>query len=313
MTENFTQLATTALELYGLETLHLTRLGGVDNTNFRVQSGGKSYVLHLYTSARRDRAAIASELTWLTSLRRDTSLEVPEPVANRAGELVTGVITEGIETLCTLSVWLEGKIPPTIDAMTPEQLEQTGALMAHLHAHARELEPSEGFRRPTFDETYFQEGLSRLYDVLQRTELAGDDLARFRADAETVLAYLGSLAWTKTHFGLIHGDFHSGNYLLGEGEVKIIDFGRCGFGFYLYDLALALMELVEVQRLSFLQGYRTVAPLPAGYTDLGETFLALAYLDNLSTLAKNPEETPFIMANMPLVLEAFEHAVENHT
>ncbi len=95
------------MTFYGLENAHLTRRGGIDGTNFRVDAGEASYALHLY-AARYDRAAIASELAWLSSLRDDTALTVPEPVANRAGELVSSVTYGGTDTLCTLMVWLGG-------------------------------------------------------------------------------------------------------------------------------------------------------------------------------------------------------------
>lgn len=194
--------------------------------------------------------------------------------------------------------------------MTPEQLVQTGVLMAHLHAHAREFVAPVEFSRSAFDEAYFRSCLNRLYEALRRTGLDRGDLEQFRANAEIVFSHFGNLTRTKSSFELVHGDFHSGNYLLDGGVVSIIDFGRCGFGFYLYDLALALMEMVDEQCLSFLKGYQTVKPLPDGYPDLSETFLALAYLDNLGTLAKNPEELPFIVADMPLVLKAFRRAAE---
>lgn len=305
---DFTGIATEALSFYGMQDAQLTRLGGIDNTNFRVDAGAEAYALHLY-AARHDHTAIASEFVWLGSLRRDAGLTVPEPVPNRAGELVSRVMHGETEKLCTLTRWLEGKIPPTIDAMTPEQLAQTGVLMAHLHAHANEFEAPGVFNRSAFDEAYFRSCLNKLYEALRRTGLDKGDLEQFKANAEIVFSHFGSLTLTKSSFGLVHGDFHSGNYLLDSGAVSIIDFGRCGFGFYLYDLALALMEMVDEQRLSFLKGYQTVKPLPDGYMGLNETFLALAYLDNLSTLAENPEELPFIVADMPLVLKAFERAV----
>lgn len=95
------QLTTETLKFYGLENAHLKRLGGIDNTNFQVSVGAASYVLHLY-AARHDRAAIASELMWLSSLRNDAGLTVPEPVANRTGELVSSVTQGGVEKFCTL-------------------------------------------------------------------------------------------------------------------------------------------------------------------------------------------------------------------
>ncbi len=309
-TDNVTQVATEVLRLYGIEEARLIRLGGIDNTNFRVDTGAESYALHL-CATRHDRAAIASELVWLSSLRSSAALMVPEPVTNHAGEWVSSVTQGGAETLCTLMKWLEGRIPPTVDAMTTEQLAQTGALMARLHSHSQGFKVLEEFSRPTYDEAYFRGRFNTLYRALRSTGLDQGDLEAFSADADMVLTRFGSLEPTPSAFGLIHNDFHSGNYLLDDSTVSIIDFGRCGFGFYLHDLALALMELNETQRGSFLRGYVGVRPLPDGYVSLNETFLVLAYLDNLGTLVSNPEEMNFVVNETPFVMAACRRAASS--
>lgn len=303
-----TGLATEVLRLYGVEDAQLTRLGGVDNANFRVDAGTNVYALHLY-AARQNRTSITSELVWLSSLRSDLSLTVPEPVPNKAGELVSSITLGKTETFSTLMRWFEGDIPPTVDAMTSEQLEQTGTLMARLHIHSQGFDIPERFVRPIYDEAHFRSRLETLYGALRSAEFDRDDLRSFSSDAEAVLVRFGSLEHTPATFGLAHADFHSGNYLLHDDTASIIDFGRCGFGFYLHDLALALTELNATQRGDFLRGYEALKLLPAGYADLIETFLVLAYLDNLGTLASNPEELTFIANEMEFVREACQQAV----
>src|SRR5215208_7215361 len=67
-------------------------------------------------------------------------------------------------------------------------------------------------------------------------------------------------------FGLIHGDLHQENYLFDRGQVRTIDFDDCGYGHYLYDLAVTLFNVrsrddTPLLRQSFLAGYRSVRPL----------------------------------------------------
>lgn len=309
--KTFLHLAIEALRHYDLEDAQLTRLGGASNTNFKVDVDDKSYVLRLHASARHDRAAISSELAWLSSLQSDTSLVLPEPIVNLNGELVTGVSTDSEpETLCTLMSWVEGKIPPTVDILSDEQLAEVGSLMAQLHIHSQRFELPEGFKRPTFDEAHFSGRLEVLYTALSNAELDKSDLNSLNANANHIITHFAQLERKQDSFGVIHADFHSGNYLLCNGKVRIIDFDLCGFGFYLYDLALALMELQEQQRQVFLQGYETVKPLPADYTDLKQVFLCLAYLSNLGFLVANPEELAFVVGELPFAVEAFRNAVE---
>ncbi|MBD1895570.1 phosphotransferase [Coleofasciculus sp. FACHB-129] len=309
--KTFLQLAIEALRNYGLENAQLTRLGGASNTNFKVDADDKSYVLRLHTSACHDRVAISSELAWLSSLQSDTTLVFPKPIVNLNGELVTGVPADSEpETLCTLMSWVEGKIPPTVDTLTDEQLAKVGSLMAQLHIHSQQFELPEGFKRQTFNEAHFSGRLEVLYTALSNTELDKSDLNSLKVNASHIITYFAHLERKQDSFGVIHADFHSGNYLLCDEKVCIIDFDRCGFGFYLYDLALALMELDEQQRKVFLQGYETVKPLPSDYINLKQVFLCLAYLDNLGFLVANPEELAFVVGELPFAVEAFRNAVE---
>lgn len=309
--KTFLQLAIEALRNYGLENAQLTRLGGASNTNFKVDADDKSYVLRLHRSAYHDRVSISSELAWLISLQSDTALVIPKPIVNLNGELVTSVSADSEpEMLCTLMSWVKGKIPPTVDALTDEQLAKVGSLMAQLHIHSQQFEPSAGFKRKRFDEAHFSGRLEVLYTALSNTELDKSDLQSLKVNASHIITYFAHLERKQDSFGVIHADFHSGNYLLCDEKVCIIDFDRCGFGFYLYDLALALMELDEQQRKVFLQGYETVKPLPAGYTNLKQVFLCLAYLDNLGFLVANPDELTFVVGELPFAVEAFRNAVE---
>lgn len=131
------EMAKKVLARYGLEDVRLTRLGGADNTNFRVDTAAESFVLRLRKPGRFDTATVASELIWLSRLQSDTPLVLPEPVANEAGELITDVaFDKEVATLATLMRWVEGIIPSTASALSPEHLVNVGTLMAHLHRHA---------------------------------------------------------------------------------------------------------------------------------------------------------------------------------
>ncbi|MCG6137314.1 MAG: phosphotransferase [Nostoc sp. LLA-1] len=309
--KTFLDLAVKALRHYGLENAQLTRLGGASSINFKVDVDDMSYVLRLYSSARHNRVAISSELAWLSSLQNNTPLVLPEPTVNLTRELVTGVsVDNDTETLCTLMSWLEGKIPPTVNALTDEQLVKVGSVMAQLHIYLQQFEPPESFKRHTFNEVHFSGCLEVLYTALSNTELDKNDLNSFKINANHIITHFAQLERKQDNFGIIHGDFHSGNYLVCDEEIYIIDFDRCGFGFYLYDLALALMELEEPQQKIFLQGYETLKPLPANSTNIMQIFLCLAYLDNLGFLVPNPEELAFVMKELPFVVKAFRDAVE---
>lgn len=77
------------------------------------------------------------------------------------------------------------------------------------------------------------------------------------------------------NFGLIHADLHLGNALFWRGEVRVIDFDDCGFGYWLYDIAVALWELryrndYEDFRSALIDGYTQYRPLPGDLARLDD-------------------------------------------
>jgi Ser/Thr protein kinase RdoA (MazF antagonist) len=82
-----------------------------ENTTFRVETpAGDRFVLRIQritgspVHPPRGEAEARSELLWLSALRRETDLEVPEPVPANDGALTTVVDVEGVPAprICAL-------------------------------------------------------------------------------------------------------------------------------------------------------------------------------------------------------------------
>jgi Ser/Thr protein kinase RdoA (MazF antagonist) len=75
-------------------------------------------------------------------------------------------------------------------------------------------------------------------------------------------AALNGLPRDPEHWGVIHADLHHGNVLIDGAALSVIDFDDAAFGWYLYDLAVALThqqrraDFAELQE-ALLAGYRT--------------------------------------------------------
>jgi len=103
--------------------------------------------------------------------------------------------------------------------------------------------PAPGFVRIRWDwETFF--GDTMVYGGINAADvwdLLPDDLRRrfdrAAARMKHVMTQLGSAA---DSVGLIHADLHLDNALFWHDEVRVIDFDDCGFGYWLYDIAVAL-------------------------------------------------------------------------
>ena len=145
-------------------------------------------------------------------------------------------------------------------------MKQAGETLARIHAHGQGWNKPKGFSRKTWD-----------IDLLKGAEEGTDDKPfwnyldrdeRRVADRgfEEIFEIMDNLGESRATYGLIHADFHHGNFLFSDGSVSVIDFDDSGFGHYAYDIAVALSgvrkrkEYLELSS-AFLKGYKAVRPV----------------------------------------------------
>jgi Ser/Thr protein kinase RdoA (MazF antagonist) len=143
--------------------------------------------------------------------------------------------------------------------------------------------PPEGFTRPRWDAPALL-GESMGIDLrASRDRLEPEQRTVIDAAMAYVEREMATLDEDPAAFGLIHADFHEGNYLFHRGQVRAIDFDNCGWGYYLYDIAVARSTLIgrfparyPAMRAAFLQGYLLTRPIdlpPARREALIDMFL----------------------------------------
>ena len=282
------RVAVRALDAYPLVDRELRFVSDGENTTFRVDAtapdGRDRFLLRVHRPARHGRdvdsaAAIGSELDWLTALRAGTDLLVPAPFRTADGKLTTVAASPDAPEprVCSVLRWMDGRIHSA--APRPVHLCRLGSVMARLHGQAGQWRLPPGFVRIRWDwETFF--GDTMVYGGINAADVwglvPGDLRRRFARVASGMRRVMTDLGDGADSFGLIHADLHLDNALFWRDEVRVIDFDDCGFGYWLYDIAVALWELryrddYERFRLALIDGYTRHRPLPPG---------GLAYLDD---------------------------------
>ena len=282
------ELAYAALADYTIDPHRLTLLNHQENTTYRVDdSDGASYVLRIQRVTgrpwhlARSPAMVEGEMAWLSALRRDSNLLVPEPVPTRTGMLYSVAEAPGVPEprICVLLRWLDGRFYN--EGLAPAHLWRMGKLMAQLQVQGATFQPPPGFSREQLDDV----SEPVVGAMLREAATAGPP-----ADGETVAAVVrrvraaqAALGAGPDRYGLIHGDLHQGNVLFTDREAAAIDFDDCGWAYYVYDLAVPLYELKSrpnypALREALLAGYCTVRPLPPGCVDHLDTYIALRAL-----------------------------------
>jgi Ser/Thr protein kinase RdoA (MazF antagonist) len=276
------QLARAALAQYDLDITRMTPMVHAENTTFRLDGAdGARYVLRITRPGKNTVEGVRSEMMWLTALRRDTALGVPAPVPTRTGELLTVAAADGVPEprTCVVFRWVMGRF--LNEGLTPRHLAQVGAFIARLHDHAAGFTPPAGFRRgypDRVDDAVIADNTGRVAEVCppEDVELVRVTLGRIRHTID-------SLGEGPDAYGLIHADLHQWNYLFHKGEVQAIDFDDCGYGHFLYDLAVTLSEIpdrpdIAALREALLAGYRTVRPLNPAHEPALAAVLVLRHI-----------------------------------
>lgn len=276
---------------------------GMDET-YRVRAAaGEDLALRVgSTLPIRCRAAMEAEVAWLGALGRESPVAVPEVLAAPDGATVVTVRdATGAERSATLVRWLPGRKARW--RFTTRHASALGAAAAQLHVHARSFVLPDGawlkaWDRPKLCDRAGAAGLLRVVPS------AGEVVDAIAARLDAAVADLGDHGW-----GVINADLGPHNVIfLGE-EARLFDFNDMGWGYSTHDLARCARALRwrptgEALVAALLDGYRSVAELPPGWSEHGAAFETAADLFLAGYLAGKVDERG------PETLEVIDRLVE---
>ncbi len=265
-------LASQALSHYNLPSgAEVTLINLSENATYRIDDpvAGGRWALRVHREGYHSKAAIASELAWLTALREGGSVVTPTAIAGKDGELIQVVSHPGVpnQRHVVLFAWENGEEPDEQQHDLRRPFEVLGEITARMHMHVRSWQKPPFFERLIWDfDTSLGDnphwgkwrngmGLTPEIEVIfgKTVDLIGRRLERFGKPPE--------------RFGLIHCDMRLANLLMDGDVTKVIDFDDSGFSWLLYDCATTVSffeDRPEVPELleSWVRGYRKVIDLP---------------------------------------------------
>ncbi len=239
------QLARHALPLFGLRPdSTVSLLNYSENATYLIRppagTVGEARVLRINRPGYHPRAFIATELSWVNALKRDTPIITAEPLPGLDGEFVQHVWHPAVPEPrhCVLMTFVEGTEPD--DSNRLAAFELLGGVTAQLHLHAAAWRPPHPIQRERwdFDAMVGERPLwGRWQDGLGLKPVKKLHLARL---LPVLRRRVEAIGYSRARFGLVHADLRASNLLVHQDQVAVIDFDDCGFSWFIYDLAAAL-------------------------------------------------------------------------
>jgi len=286
-------LAQHALAAYGMGTARFRLLRQAGNTLFRVYTVGEAptagdlfepgqYLLRIHEPGYQAPDAIELELHWLAAMRREADLPVQEPVPSLDGRFLIAVEHAGVPQarFCSLLRWIKGRSVKR--HVRPAHLRAQGRLMARMHDVAVRWQPPAGLSKRRFDwDGLFQNDVGSGMPNAEAWALLPERWrGAFEVVAQRTRQVMESWGQGPEVYGLIHGDLAvDANLLFWHGEPRAIDFDDSGYGYWIYDLAVALEycwgeAAFPRNREALLAGYTEHRSLPPEQLAQLELFIA---------------------------------------
>jgi Ser/Thr protein kinase RdoA (MazF antagonist) len=289
------RFALVALAEYGISNARLCLLRQAGNTLFRVWTDDVpnfepradlledgQYLLRVHQPGYQEAEAIELELAWLTAMRREADLPVPEPVAALNGRWLLPVGDSAVPGMrnCSLLRWVRGRSVENCFGL--HHFRAQGALMARLHSFSAQWQVPAGVRKRKFDwdGLFRNDAGSGVANAEAWALLSPRNRKAFCFVAQRVREVMEEWGQDPDVFGLIHGDLGvDANLLFWHAEPRVIDFDDSGFGYWVFDLEVALDVCKEGPfypdyRDALLSGYAEFRSLSEKQAEQVDLFLA---------------------------------------
>jgi Ser/Thr protein kinase RdoA (MazF antagonist) len=292
-------VALRAVQRYELEwkSIHFNQLS--DTITYIIEcEENQRYLLRIHGDMM-SKVEVESEVKFVNALSDIVDFSIPRGVAYHEGNYVLEVETEQgfSKPSVTLMQWVEGK--SVGGALTENQVWNMGKMMADLHTASARYQPPDGFKRPNWGVESFTRELAKLRQYYDRFLTDEAWKTYYVAASDKIVNHIAGMPNDKVNYGLIHADLHRDNLVFVEEKPHPIDFGRCGFGYHLYDIAGTIVGLEPRWRKTFIMGYESARKLPPDYTKALESFFVMSMIENYCTHASDPRETHELIDQQP--------------
>lgn len=280
-----------------------------ENRTYKVidRSNGNAYLLRVHdpitvnmAGIQHTRQGVESELRLLEALAHWTDLAVQAPVVSLSGQLVTDIELEGRSLCCSLLRWIEGRNMTKEDLSTPDAAYSLGAQVANLHAFFGTYDMVNAADRPDYGIRRTEKMLAQIRRGVELELFSEGNFGTVEQTLKRIVDRLKDGRPDTVKLGIIHADLNMGNILITpEGRSVFIDYCLFGFGYRLFDVAMAALNAPRETREQVIRGYCGQEPPYEGMYPVIEGFMLSAVLGYYAFAMENEAVHPWIRERMP--------------
>ncbi len=247
-----------AANLYGVDLESLHSLGGFESFVYEYKKGDYLYILKLTHTLRRSKDYIMGEIEYLLYLDAQ-GVSVSVPVTSENGQYIETISAAEGDFLTISYIKAEGH-RVTKEDWNDHLFTRWGQTMGRIHRVAGDFRPSSpNYRRQDWKNE----------DQLNVLKYIPDD-QEVHAKVKDLLEVLESFPKHASTYGLVHEDFHHGNFFITkEGKLTVFDFDDSSYTYFINDISIAMYyatqhpaipfkdqaKEIEALFVSFMKGY----------------------------------------------------------
>jgi len=299
---------------YGIVNPEVALLRHNENRTYKVSdtSNGSVYLLRVHdpvtvnlAGIQHTRRGLESELGLLEAIARGTNLMVQTPVANLFGQRITEFQAEGRTLCCSLLHWIEGRNLTKEDLSGPDAAYNLGAQVADLHAFFGTYDKVTPADRPDYGIRRTDKMLTQIRRGLDHELFSYENFAMVEQTLALIVDRLRAGRPETIKQGIIHADLNMSNILVTPpGRYVFIDYCLFGFGYLLFDVAMAALNAPKEQREQVVNGYYGGKLPSEGIYTVMEGFMLSAVLGYYAFVMENESIHPWVRERMPQFCDA---------
>lgn len=258
-------------------------------------TSGEQSIIRVHRQNYHEPHQIESELDWLQALRADGTVTVPGVIPARDGRRLVTVDVGGTERHVVRFEMVAG-VNPEETAVTATDFRTLGRITATLHEHALGWQRPATFDRFAWDWEHSLGTDPRWGNWEDAAGVGPGELATLGSARDLLCRRLTEYGTAADRYGLVHADLRLANLMVDAGDITVIDFDDCGFGWLLYDFGTAVSFIEDDPALpewqaSWLTGYREIRDLTAADEDMLASFVLLRRMLLLAWMGTHSHST----------------------